>query len=199
MGDLAEREESPWQGLLGVLGLVIRRHAMLWKTWRPWLAALGLACPASFLLMGYSLAVTLSFQRVIGSNISAEAWLLLISRIVSLAARSWTAGFVVGSISRRTLWASAACCCLPCLFCLERFRGWPLSRFGLLLFLIPAICGIRKGLRLSRIRRATAIVLAIVVTLSTIPAWIASVWTLNWLLLWPSWYLVANSKKGAKT
>jgi hypothetical protein len=48
-GDLLESGESPWQSLLAVLGLVIRREAALWTNWRPWLAAFGLALPGSFL------------------------------------------------------------------------------------------------------------------------------------------------------
>ncbi len=35
LGDLVETGESAWQGLLDVLGLVIRREATVWKTWRP--------------------------------------------------------------------------------------------------------------------------------------------------------------------
>jgi hypothetical protein len=55
-GDLLEGGESAWQSLLGVVGLVIRREAALWRNWRPWLAAFGLALPSSFLLMGFSLS-----------------------------------------------------------------------------------------------------------------------------------------------
>src|SRR5260370_28185090 len=51
--------------------------------------------------------------------------------------------FVVGSMSRRTLWASAALCCSPCLFCLARFRIGSLSRLCLLLFLPRAILELR--------------------------------------------------------
>jgi len=38
LGDLIEAGESTWQGVLSVLGLVFRREAVLWKSWRPWLA-----------------------------------------------------------------------------------------------------------------------------------------------------------------
>ena len=47
-GDLLEGGESAWQSLVGILGLVIRREAALWRNWRPWLAAFGLALPAVF-------------------------------------------------------------------------------------------------------------------------------------------------------
>ena len=52
-GDLAEAKGSAWSGLLDVVGLVIRRQVHLWKNWRPWLAAFGLALPATLLLMGF--------------------------------------------------------------------------------------------------------------------------------------------------
>ena len=68
-GDLLEAGESAWQSLLGVLGLIIRREATLWKTWRPWLAAFGLALPSSFLLMGFSLSVSRAYQQLAGGPI----------------------------------------------------------------------------------------------------------------------------------
>ena len=64
-GDLVEAGESAWQGLLDVLGLVVRRQAMLWKNWRPWLATFGVALPCTLLLMGFSLmSADLSTLRV---------------------------------------------------------------------------------------------------------------------------------------
>jgi hypothetical protein len=48
LGDLAEAGESGWEGLLDVLGLVIRRETTVWRNWRPWLAAFGLALPAAY-------------------------------------------------------------------------------------------------------------------------------------------------------
>ena len=51
LGDLAEVGESSRQAFLSVAGLVIRRQLLVWRSWRPWLAAFGLAIPASFLLM----------------------------------------------------------------------------------------------------------------------------------------------------
>src|ERR1700724_1913055 len=64
LGDLVEASESTWQGLLGVLGLVFRREAFLWKSWRPWLAGFGVALPSSSLLMGASLSVSWSYMRL---------------------------------------------------------------------------------------------------------------------------------------
>src|ERR1700677_5325752 len=62
-GDLLESGENPWQSLLSVLGLVIRREAALWTNWRPWLAAFGIALPSSFLLMGFSLSISRAYLQ----------------------------------------------------------------------------------------------------------------------------------------
>src|SRR5579863_9155856 len=150
LGDLEEAGENSWRGLLGVLGLVIRRETALWKSWHPWVAAFGLALPFSFVLMGFSLSVGWSYQNFI--RLGVGFW-PLISRFSLLVAWSWTGGFVVGSLSRRTLWASIAATCSPCLFCLARFRESSLPSICLLLFLVPAISGVLKGLQNTRIKR----------------------------------------------
>ena len=36
-GDLVEAGVSACNGLLEILGLVVRRQALLWKNWRPWI------------------------------------------------------------------------------------------------------------------------------------------------------------------
>src|SRR5271170_4369266 len=103
LGDLAEAGESAWRGLVNVLGLVIRRQIILWKSWRPWLAAFGLTLPASFLLMGFSVSVSWHARMLVEGD--ASLWFLIVN-VLLLGAYSWTGGFVVGSLSRRTLWVS---------------------------------------------------------------------------------------------
>jgi hypothetical protein len=205
LGDLVEAGKGASQGLFDVLGLVIRRQSVPWRSWRPWLAVFGLALPSSFLLMGFSLSVSWTYQHFIhpevtqanGLSASSGLWLLLCN-VFLLAGWSWTSGFVVGSLSRRTLWASIAACCFPCLFCLARFRVESMSKFCLLLFLLPAIWGVLEGLRLTRIKLVSAIVLAVGLMLLMISAWSSKgLWTLHWALIWPAWYLVATARKPA--
>src|SRR5580658_3487904 len=93
LGDLEEAGEGSWRGLLGVLGLVIRRETDLWRSWQPWAAAFGLALPSSFVLMGCSVSVGWSYQPFIGAG--AGIW-PLVGRRLLLVAWSWTGGFVVG-------------------------------------------------------------------------------------------------------
>lgn len=202
-GDLIEGGESGWGASLGVLGLVIRRQAEAWKNWRPWLAAFGLALPGSFLLMGYSVSVSHGYQEWIGPSVTRATGLtvapgltLLACNVVLLTGWAWTGGFVLGSLSRRTLWVSATLSFAPCLFCLERFRVESLSRLCLLLFLPPAIWGVLRGLRIVRIKLSSAMVLAVGLTLFTVPAWCGKgAWIPNWALSWPAWYLVATAQK----
>jgi len=205
LGDLLEAGESPRQSLLAVAGLVIRRQAGLWRSWRPWLAAFGLALPCSLLLMGFSISVSRSYQEVIGPTLLkatglklGPGFMLLLCNVLLLAGWSWTGGFVMGSVSRRTVGVSAALSSLPCLFCLGRFRIDSLSRFCLLLFLPPAIWGVHRGLQIAQIKLSSAIVLALAITALTIPTWnSAGPWIPNWALSWPAWYLVATAQKPA--
>jgi hypothetical protein len=210
LGDLTECGVSAWQGLRDVLGLVLRRQLMLWKSWRPWLTVFGVTVPCSFLLMGVSLSVCQSYLWVIepGTFHSfdlAAAWSLrmLVCHAALLLSWSWTAGFVVGLTSPRTIWVSAVLCCSPCLFCLTRFHVPSLSKFCLLLFLLPAIWGVRRGLGIARLRLSSAIALASATTLlivlmgnsGTQRWWTPDAWVVNGTLTWPAWYLVLAARR----
>ena len=191
LGDLAEAGETGAQAFLAVAGLLIRRQLPVWRNWRPWLAAFGLAIPASFLLMGFSVSIAQTYQSVIGGGVSPGLTMLL-GDIGLLAAWSVTGGFALGTISRRTIWISAALSLLACGFCLGRFRIDSLSRLCLLLFLPPAMAGLCFGLRTSRIRFGASLAVAIAMTVLTTPHWNKpGAWLANWMLSWPAWYLVA--------
>jgi hypothetical protein len=155
LGDLVEAGQSTWTSLKDILDLALRMQAALWKDWRPWFAGFGVSLPASFLLMGLSLSVSLSVQQCLTPQISGGSIAgiqPLLSRALLLIGEAFGAGYVVALVSRRTLWVSAFLCCCPCLFCLERFRVPSLSRFCLLLFLLPAILGVWQGLRSTWLR-----------------------------------------------
>jgi hypothetical protein len=202
-GDLAESGESAGEALLEVLGLVIRREAAVWKSWRPWIATFGLTLPGSFLLMGLSLSVSWLVQGFMEGKPAAPLGPAIVwgtyfplVQVMLLIGWSWTAGFVVGSVSRRTLWASIAASCIPCVFCLARFRIPTLSRFCLLLFLPPGIWGVRQGLRMARVRLGTAIATAVALTLLAVPTLGRRGPTLlNWAVIWPAWYMVATARQ----
>ena len=208
LGDLAEAGAgaSTGQALADVLGLVICRQATPCRNWRPWLAAFGLVLPSSFLLMGASLSVSWTFQRLAGPMILESTplsmlvgVLLLLGQALLLIAWSWTGGFVAASVSRSTLWVSAALCVLPCFFCLSRFRIESLSRLYLLLFLLPAILGAGQGLRTVRVKMGSAIAIAVVITVLMIAMLSGSGRSIAiWALLWPSWYMVATAQRSSR-
>lgn len=130
-GDLQESGEGASQALRGVLGLAVRRQAALWMGWRPWVILVFLILPLAMLL---SIAA-----RITGSLSATYAWLyfsnwdwgllryaefwyelrdsmaFLFARGLSLACWSWTAGFVLGSVSRRLLPANGVLICLALL------------------------------------------------------------------------------------
>lgn len=196
LGDLAEAGETGGDALLSVAGLLVRRQLLVWRNWRPWVAAFGLAMPASFLLMGFSVSIAQTYQSVIGGAV-APGLTVFLCDVGLLAAWSVTGGFALGTISRRTTWISAGFSLLPCLFCLARFRIDCLTPLCLLLFLPPAIAGLCFGLRTSRIRFGASLAMAIVTTALTIPHWNRpGAWLPNWMLSWPAWYLVAIARNG---
>lgn len=208
LGDLVEARESAWHGLLDVLSLLLHRQATLWKSWRPWLAGFGLTAPNSFLLMGASVSVSQTFMRLNGHKVpdygrpeTLHDLVYLLCQVFLLLACSWAGGFAAASVSRRTLWVSASLCVLPCFICMARFRIESLSRVSLLLFLPPAILGVRRGLGIAQIKLNFAVMLALAITISMVQILSGGgSRVISWALLWPAWYLVASARQyGHKT
>ena len=197
LGDLAEAGARSWRGALDVLGLILRRQVNAWREWRPWAAAFGLAMPGSFFLMGASVSVSAGVAALLsGTALPAGRGLALACEIALLLAWSWTSGFVVGSLSRRTLWLSALLCASPCAMCLAMFRSQSLSRPCLVTFLAPAIVGVVMGLRMTRVSLAAAVTLAVMVTSFMVPTLIADrASVLGLAVTWPAWWLVVTARK----
>jgi hypothetical protein len=197
LGDLQETNENAWRAMLDVFGLVSRRQAGLWRDPRPWLAGFVVALPCSYLLMIASFSVTCTYQRLVNHKVypwhsptGHEGFPLLLCHILLLIAWSWSAGYVVGSISRRTLWVSVALSALPC----WSFLCMSVSSPCFLLFLPSAILGVRRGWQGSRISFRAASILALTMTVLMISAWSnQALWVRNWALLCPAWYLAATA------
>jgi len=199
LGDLLETNEGSLRGFLDVFGLVFRRQVGLWRNPRPWLAGIAVTLPSSYLLTYVSLSVSCTYQRLVNHKsygwhwpTGNEGFPLLLCHIFLLIAWSWSAGYIVSSVSRRTLWVSSALSVSPAAFfaCMHPFG--PISRMCLLLFLLPAVFGARRGLQHLRITVRSSFLLALAVTVAMVSAWSNhALWDLNWILISLAWCLVA--------
>ncbi len=210
LGDMVEADESAWQALRGLFGLVVLRQTEDWRSWRPWFAGFGVALPSSFMLMGVSVSVSWSYMRLLCPDMLAQASLtkpsamvVLLWQALLLIGWSWTGGFVVGSVSKRTLWTSTVLCYTPCLICLSQFHSESMSRFCLFLFLLPAVWGAHRGFQISRIKFSSALLIALALTVMIVPTLRSErLQTLspqnilmNWALSIPAWYIVFTAWK----
>ena len=147
-----------------------------------------MALPSSYLLMVASFSVTCTYQRLVNHRVFAghsptghEGFPLLLCHMVLLIAWSWTAGYVVGSVSRRTLWASVVLAAVP-------FFAFPVH-VGLLVVLL-SVPAARDLWRLAGMARLPdliprSFVLALTMTVLMISAWSnQALWTLtgHWLV-----------------
>jgi len=118
LGDLKESGETGGQALRGILGLILRRQAEVWKDWRSWLVLVSLVIPLAWLL---SIAANLTAGAsavYIWSYLNnwdwtllryASFWYILRDAVVAVFAQyailicwAWNAGFLLGFVSRRT-------------------------------------------------------------------------------------------------
>ena len=206
IGDSLEAGDTFWKAFAGVLGLVVRRQFLRWRSWRPWFATFLLALPAGYLLIYVSMSVACTSERLMGMKVGHWAptghegiWMLL-CHIFLLVTWAWTSGFAVSSLSPRTLCLTIVLCCVNLLPFAMHHNGGPISRFFSLLFVVPALWGLRQGKRNGRLSLWTALVLAATMTALTTAAWMENaLWVLNWFLLVPAWYLVVASRRSGKS
>jgi len=205
LGDLIEVGETGWSALQNVLGLIILRQAQLLRTLRPWVAGLGVGLPSCYLLMGVSASVACTYERLFKPQVVRSPWwptanegiLLLLCHFFLLLAWSWTAGYLCASLSRRTLWVTAALGFAP--WFIDNFHLAPLPKSCVLLFVIPLVLGVLHGLQGTRISPLLALFLAIAMTGVMIFCWTnGALWNFNWALLVPAWYLVSVALRTAE-
>ena len=114
LGDLRELELPKWRQFAEVLGLLLRREAIRWRRWQPWLAAaatlaaiyhLGLGSRA---ISGTVAIHTSTFwydgERYLSGLSATEEIAALAIRLAGLAFWAWTTGYLVGSLARRSAW-----------------------------------------------------------------------------------------------
>lgn len=209
LGDLAESGEAPSQVLAGLAGLVVRRQAARWKNWRPLVALIGVVGILGPRLIGMAWALAapwfmnLQIYWKYGSfnasgltpieEISSSLMLLL-----ALVFFAWTSGFAMGSLSRNTIWITAAASIAIWSFPLTlQWMLWLLLHQGdrhkpdllgvvvmtafqailqLLFLVFPFVLGVRQGLRKLTLSMSQAGAAAVVMILIAA----LSVWTGGW-------------------
>jgi hypothetical protein len=187
LGDLLEAGEDTARCLQGIAGLLVRRQFELWRDWRPWLAG-GTALAGSLLLLAASFGLSVQAR---GAMVPMRLTLPLVHQGLLLIVWSWTAGCMVASLARKTWYASALLCAMPCLSCTLRFHLHAMSPFCVLLFLAPGLLGALRGRRHEAVSFVSAMALAIASTCLTLTWSGATACTLALVL--PSWFLVANA------
>ena len=198
-GDLAECGVGGWRAFREVLGLVLRRQAGLWTEWRPWLALVAVVLPLGILLshasrswadssaLDISLYLRLwdwSYLEYPGwrRDLLGAVWSMGLSA-AALSVWSWTCGYMLACVSRRTVWVAAIAFALVVFFATlgtstvarishdkfaGHFYGVVLPRlFRTAFVMVPLLWGIhsrRKGV----IRPTTLFVGAAVVIILTV-------------------------------
>ncbi|HXR77165.1 MAG TPA: hypothetical protein VN737_14400 [Bryobacteraceae bacterium] len=211
LGDFSESREAAPQALRNLLGLVVRRQAALWKDWRPWLAlvgVVGILGPKLLYISGtllfpvyMDLRAYRQYGVLYGTGLTAyEETVLFVCQGLALVVWSWAGGFVLGSLSRRTIWITGSLYflfgLLPFLLLfrslilfsqqfvglLYRGQGSILLLLALLtvlasaLLLVSAISGVRQGVR----RLALTLPQAGALTIVTLALIAAATWTGGW-------------------
>jgi hypothetical protein len=147
-GDLAESGEAGGHAFLNVLGLVVRRQSALWRSWPPWCVLVGLVLPLGVLLClisrgeadGSAIYLWLYVNNwdpgYLGNagfryELAQYAAAILTGYFI-LFCWSWSSGFLLGSVARRSLPFQTILFVSFVLF--GAFLGVPPRHFGLALF-----------------------------------------------------------------
>jgi hypothetical protein len=170
LGDLAESGETGLRALTAVAGLVARRQLGLWKSWRPWVASLGLLP----LVLTFSSVAPSTVQMVIqrypwkNTPMSHQVIILMLCAAALLAVvLSWTVGFVASSLARRATLSAATVLAMGAVWAICQQQS-PHTTPGILftgllqlaLHLAPFAHGLRCGARSGRLTPRRSLALA---------------------------------------
>jgi hypothetical protein len=127
LGDLAELGVTGAHAVREIVGLAIRRQIAQWAAWRPWVSVATIVLPLGFLLsyisrwwadgdaIYISLYATHWSSAYLASPGARHDLLTVFGHICSgwlaLIGWSWTAGFALASLSRRTIITTAPAFC----------------------------------------------------------------------------------------
>jgi hypothetical protein len=190
LGDFAESGVTAGQALRDLLGLVLRRQATLWKDWHPWLALVGVGGLVGWQINQFSFLISrllslylLTYWRYgvryqDGLTVSQDL-VVFGCQLLALILYSWSAGFALGFLSRRTIWLTGVPFYLAGLLAgnalnvmfVPTFRGLPLLTHAVF-FLLPSIWGVHMGLRGKALgMRRTILLAAATVAITALATW----------------------------
>ena len=180
-GDFAESGATGEQALRDLAGLVLRRQVAMWRDWRPWLTLAGLVVPLGILLSLISRGTadrsaipiweyTANWNRAYLTNAGLRLDMFrsvadILTKYLVLMCVSWSSGFVLGFVSRRTIVINGALFCL--VLVIAEFLGapqthypWHEAVFSLIFYdwvfplivqtvlvLLPSLWGMHRGRR----------------------------------------------------
>lgn len=109
LGDLAESGAGFGRAMLDLSGLIVRRQVGLWVSWRPWLALFGVCGLAGLSLSQIVFRLNVDFYKRYAAHYGTaltdrQEVAFFLCMASALLVWSWTCGFVLGSLSGRTVW-----------------------------------------------------------------------------------------------
>jgi hypothetical protein len=195
LGDLTEFPSQGITALGQVCGLVVRRQTGLWVTWQPWAALLGIVIPLGLFLSlmcrfwaeGTAIDAFIYVHNGSWIYLTYPGWREDVLRTMLeaaikysvLAYWSWTAGYVIGSLSQRATAANTVVLILllscefvavpqphntfsTVVFATWLYEvGWPVAARAAFVAL-PATIGARAGRRATTLPLTRATMLALV-------------------------------------
>jgi hypothetical protein len=198
-GDFAELALTDRSAVKSLVGLVLRRQLRLWTRWNPWFVLVAVIIPVCPLLARICAGLTIGIWPSLWMNLhhgisyrtglSTDALLSgLFFQGAALVTWSWTSGFALGTLSRRTIWVSGTL--FFGLFITMANDGWLFSGgfswstgwawlpflINFLFVLLPAYCGIRQSSKCQNIEFSRMILLA----LWTMTMGGLALWTQGW-------------------
>ena len=184
LGDFAESGLSGRRALGDLLSLLGKRQAALWAGWGPWVALIFLLVPVGYMLSESSLRLSGWFaihlrtlwttgERYHSGMTAGEEIIAMACQIGAVVLWTWTGGFTLGSLARKTAWVHGTLFFLAWLIfgvslLLRSVSLAPSRILQVFVFVLPALAmlapsigGVRQGLRLGHLGKRQAILLMI--------------------------------------
>jgi hypothetical protein len=198
-GDFVELAMTDRQVVKSLLGLVMRRQLRLWREWNPWFGLVAIILPVCPSLASQSnplseeiwpgLVLWLHHGPTSYTGLTpAAGWAGFCFQAIALSTWSWTGGFALGTMSRRTIWVSGglffglyvafAISTAPLFYRILWLTWWawlPLLMSFLFVFL-PAGCGLWQSTNTRNIKLPRMVLL----TLWTMTMGGLALWTRAW-------------------